>query len=185
MIVYLVRHARPRGVDGICYGRSDIEVDTSETQHALQMLRRQIPEEILGRAPVYSSPLERCVGLAREIAAGRPVTLTPALLELDFGAWQGRSWDAIPRQELDAWAGDLWGYAPGQGENARAAAARWRSWVEGFGGETPDAVIAVTHAGLIRVALADLTMTVGYGTVHPIDVPTSRIGAMALEQGRR
>jgi alpha-ribazole phosphatase len=189
VIIYLIRHARPHRVESICYGRRDVAVEASETKCAARAARQQIPEGIIESAPFYSSPLERCAMLAREIADGRSVTLTPALLELDFGAWQGRCWDAIPRAELDAWAADLWRYAPGRGESAEAAAVRWRSWVDSLHRQPSEAVIAVTHAGLIRVAHAVasacdptlLTMEVGYGSVYPIDVPTPRVSTAALE----
>jgi alpha-ribazole phosphatase len=168
MIIYLIRHARPHGVEGICYGRRDVSVPASETESAARALRLHMPEEVLRSADVYSSPLVRCSLLARAIADGRPVTETPALLELDFGTWQGSSWDDIPRDELDAWAADLWHYAPGRGESAAAAARRWRAWVEALPKPSP-AVIAVSHAGVIRVAHADLTMAVEYGSVHRIE----------------
>jgi alpha-ribazole phosphatase len=184
MVIYLIRHARPRGVEGICYGRRDVAVDASETERAAQKLRQQLPEQILRNAPLYSSPLERCAILARQLGGSRSITLTPALLELDFGAWQGRSWDGIPREELDAWAADLWRYAPGQGESAAAAADRWRSWVDSLARQSSDAVIAVTHAGLIRVAHAVLTMDVGYGSVYPIQIRVTGAPAAALEAAR-
>jgi len=173
MLIYLVRHARPDGVEGICYGRHDVPVLPSATDSAARSLRSQIPEDVLSTAPVYSSPLTRCTVLAREIAGRRPVAVTPALRELDFGSWQGRSWNDIPGDELDAWAANLWHYAPGGGESARAAAQRWRSWVDSLLGQSLHSVVAVTHAGLIRVAHAVesasdptlLTMDVPYGSV--------------------
>ena len=170
MIIYLVRHARPRGVEGICYGRQDVAVDENETARTAGAIRQALSPGALKDAPVYSSPLARCTTLARALAGDRAVTLTPALLELDFGVWQGRSWDDIPRAELDAWAEDPWGHAPGRGESPAAAEIRWWSWVDSLPrGGGADAVIAVTHAGLIRVAHASLTMEVGYGTVYPIE----------------
>jgi alpha-ribazole phosphatase len=189
MIIYLIRHARPHRVEGICYGRRDVTVEASETARAAWALRQQIPEEILKNAPLFSSPLERCAMLARALADGRSVTLAPALLELDFGAWQGRPWDAIAREELDAWASDLWRYAPGRGESAEAAARRWRSWVDSLQQRRLDAVIAVTHAGVIRVAHAVesssgptlLTMQIGYGSVHPIVARTTGVSTTALD----
>jgi alpha-ribazole phosphatase len=192
MIIYLIRHARPRGFEGICYGRHDVSVDASESERAARELRQRIPKGILQSAPLYSSPLERCAQLARALANSRPIVLTPALLELDFGAWQGCRWDAVPREELDAWAADLWRYAPGHGESAEAATYRWRKWVDGLDRQSLDAVIAVTHAGLIRVAHAAasssdpalLTMDVDYGSVYPIDVGTSRGSARALKQAQ-
>ena len=188
MIIYLVRHARPHEVEGICYGRQEVTVAVSENEQAARAAGRQIPSNVLKSAPIFSSPLERCTMLAREIAGGRAVTVSPALLELDFGAWQGHSWDAIPRGELDSWADDLWRYAPGQGESAEAAALRWRAWADPQR-HNSGAVIAVTHAGLIRVAHAAessdptlLTMDVRYGSVYPIDLQTRRSTSAALKQ---
>jgi alpha-ribazole phosphatase len=181
MLIYLVRHGRPFGVEGICYGRRDVRVRARETDRVARSLRSKVPEEVLRAAPIYSSPLQRCAVLARQIAGGRPVAVTPALLELDFGSWQGRDWSDIPRAELDAWAADLWHYAPGGGESARAAAQRWRAWVGSLLEPSLDAVIAVTHAGLIRIAHAVrsasdpalLSMDVAYGSVHPLPARAS------------
>jgi len=185
MLIYLIRHARPDGVEGICYGRRDVPVLAAETERAARALRFQIPEDVLTTAPIYSSPLERCAALARQIAGDRCVVVTQALLELDFGSWQGRSWNEIPRGEIDAWAADLWNYPPGRGESAAAAARRWRSWIGALRGQALDAVIAVTHAGLIRVAHAVesesdhsvLTMDVPYGSAHLLSARATFLSA--------
>lgn len=75
----------------------------------------------------------------------------PRLAEMDFGAWEGRHWDAIARAEIDAWTGAFATTHCGGGEcvqdfMARVAAA----WEEAHarGG----CVIWVTHAGVIRAA---------------------------------
>ena len=41
------------------------------------------------------------------------------LAEMNFGDWEGRPWDSIPRLEIDAWAADVAGYAPPGGESPR------------------------------------------------------------------
>jgi alpha-ribazole phosphatase len=189
MLVYLIRHARTHGAEGICYGRREVSVMASDNTGAARAVRGQIPAAILRSAPLYHSPLGRCAMLARELAGGRSITPTPSLLELDFGTWEGRPWDEIPREELDAWARDLWGYAPGRGECARAAAHRWRDWVDSLPRHSPHPVIAVTHAGLIRVAHAAesssdpalLTMEVQYGATYPLRVAPSRVHRAARE----
>lgn len=190
MLIYLIRHASPHGVEGICYGRCNVPVHANETARAAQAVRQRLPEPVLKRAPIYSSPLVRCSMLAQQIADGRGVALTPALLELDFGDWQGRSWDVIPKEELDAWAADLWHYPPGRGENAEAVARRWRAWVDSLVRQSLEAVIAVTHAGVIRVAHAVefslrsdlLTMPVAYGSVHRIHARSCGLYAPRLER---
>jgi len=152
--IYLIRHPRPRDVQGYCYGRRDVAVDRAEIASAALQLRRTLPDHVLQAAPIYTSPLSRCVVLARAIAGRRATIAADELIEMDFGTWEGRAWDAVPRAELDGWAEDVWGYRPGGGENAQAVAHRWHSWLQQIRRKPSEAVIAVTHAGFIRVALA-------------------------------
>ena len=74
--------------------------------------------------------MSRCLELARELATPRKPRVSDDLVELDFGAWEGTPWEAVPRDELNAWAADVWGYRPGGGESAAMAAGRWRGLVE-------------------------------------------------------
>jgi len=99
---------------------------------------------------------------------------------MDFGSWEGQPWDAVPREELDAWAGDVWHYKAGGAESAAMVAARYRLWVEAVQTTRMNVVVAVTHAGVIRVALACSgrsyaaewsTAAVEFGGVYGIGVP--------------
>lgn len=175
MLIYLIRHARPQGAEGRCYGRSEVSVTDEETTRVAQSLRTALPAAILAAAPIHSSPLSRCASLARELAPARAPVISPELLELDFGSWEGSAWDAVPRVELDAWAGDPWGYAPGGGESAQCAWLRFRAWSGRLKDGGAHAVVAVTHAGLIRLALAagsadpsGLALSIPYGSVHQV-----------------
>jgi len=159
----------------MCYGRRDVVVNDDATAGVARSVRALLPVEVLAAAPVHSSPLSRCASLAIALAPGRAAVITPDLLELDFGSWEGRAWDAVPRAELDAWASDPWTYAPGGGESARSASLRFQAWALRLKNSGHDAVIAVTHAGLIRLALAagssdpsGLTRSVPYGSMHQV-----------------
>lgn len=180
MLVYLVRHARPCGADGLCYGRRDIPVDEAETGQVARRLREQLPPEILQAAPIHTSPLSRCAVLARELLPGRDAVVSPELLELDFGSWEGSAWNEVPRVELDAWAKDPWAYAPGGGESARSACLRFTAWAHRVRQEGHAAVLAVTHAGLIRVALtagsadpSGLSLSIPFGSLHSVVIEGS------------
>jgi alpha-ribazole phosphatase len=143
MILHLIRHPRPLVAAGICYGRLDIPAENASAEAA--RLRRELPLEL----PVWSSPLLRCRALAAEL---HPLPrIDDRLAELDFGAWEGRPWDTIPRAELDAWAADVGGYAPPGGESPGDLQRRALAWVAGL--DVPEAIV-VTHAGVIRVLLA-------------------------------
>jgi alpha-ribazole phosphatase len=151
--LYLIRHPEPRDCRGLCYGRLDLDVDPQAIARTASSLRERLPGWLVQTAPIYTSPLSRCAALAQALASPRNAIVAAELKEMDFGSWEGRRWDAVPREELDCWAEDVWGYRPGGVESARDVAARWRQWLERIR-HAGDAAIAVTHAGVIRVALA-------------------------------
>jgi alpha-ribazole phosphatase len=153
MELYLIRHPEPIEADGQCYGRADLAVAPSVLAETAARLRAELPALVWSRALIYTSPLSRCRGLASELAAPRQPLPSADLYELDFGAWEGLRWDTVPREELDAWAHDIWSYRPGGGESAAMAAVRWRRWSRTLCDSRDDSAVAVTHAGLIRVAL--------------------------------
>lgn len=168
MILHLVRHPKPLIAPGICYGRLDVLAENVAAVAA--SLRDELPPGL----PVWSSPLQRCRALA-ELLHPQPL-IDQRLVEMNFGDWEGRAWDDIPRGELDAWAADVAGYAPPGGESPYALQQRALNFVAGL--DVPGAVI-VTHAGVIRVLLATLeghplahclTYTPDYGSVIRVQI---------------
>ena len=176
MQFYLIRHPEPLGARGLCYGRSDIPCAPHALAAAAAALRAQVPTRLLRQ--LFTSPLSRCRALAQELAAPR---VAQELSELDFGSWEGIGWDALPRAELDAWARDVWNYRPGGGESAAMLEARWRRWCASLDTGANEAVVAVTHAGVIRAALAAsgrlrpeqaANVRIAFGSVHVVAAPT-------------
>jgi alpha-ribazole phosphatase len=136
-------------MDGRCYGRTDLAPGPDLPAAAQAIARAAGP---LDR--IVSSPLLRCRRLAGLLAARLriPLRLDPDWREMDFGAWEGLPWDAVPRGELDAWAADLLHARPHRGESVAMLLARTRRALRrarAAGGRT----LAVTHAGPIRAAL--------------------------------
>lgn len=129
--------------EGTCYGRTDLGLAADVTEEA-ERLRAFLPAD----ARVFSSPLSRCRRLAEALHPA-PV-FDERLVEMDFGAWEGRLWSELPRAELDAWAADPLGFAPPGGEPVAMLLARARAFLAAIAGETADDVVAVTHAGMIK-----------------------------------
>jgi len=153
MRLYLVRHPKPQVAADVCYGSTDLAVAEQELAHALTCLLPDLPRA----APVFSSPLQRCAGLADCIAVAHgavAMTRDARLAEMHFGAWELRPWSDIPRAEIDAWADDLTGYRPGGGENVLQMAQRVRAFHEDLMRLPPESAIVVCHAGTIRLLLA-------------------------------
>jgi alpha-ribazole phosphatase len=146
MPVYLIRHAKPLAVEGLCYGSSDVEVGDCAVDAA--RIRTLLPESV---DACYSSPLKRCRRLA-ETLYGEQVVYEPRLQELHFGAWELQPWLDIDGLELAIWSADVCANAPPHGECFAALAVR----VQAFLAELPlsDTQVVITHAGVIRAVLA-------------------------------
>lgn len=182
MEIYLIRHPKPDRSDGFCYGRTDVRVAPDGLAAAVASLRTRMPAHVLRHAAIFTSPASRCLGLARELAAPREPDIAEDLHEMHFGTWEGLPWESVPRAKLDAWARHVWTYRAGGGESAAMVAVRWRRWAAGAAAESAKRrapVIAVTHAGLIRVALAaasgvdtELSLDVPFGSIHRLEMDT-------------
>jgi alpha-ribazole phosphatase len=145
MQLYLVRHPQPEVAPGLCYGSTDLPAVESALDTAFDTLSRHG----LHGLPVYSSPLLRCAALARRLSSA-PV-FDARLAEMDFGAWEMRSWDDIPRAEVDAWTADLLHYRPGGGESVMNVARRVAAFHDEILGAGLDQALVICHAGAIRL----------------------------------
>lgn len=145
MPLHLIRHTRVATPPGLCYGRLDVPLATSfaaEAQAVRHALEQQFPA---GLPPLWSSPSQRCQQLARQL--GAPVHCDARLQELDFGAWEGRTWAELDSPAARHW-GDHWqSAAPPGGESLPELLARLRAVLAELNGA--DALL-VTHAGPIR-----------------------------------
>ncbi len=179
MLIYLIRHPPPRDIEGLCYGRLDVVVEPQEIMAAAESVFARLSRRTLARARIYSSPSSRCLGLARRLAAPRDPISAEDLAEISFGSWEGMAWDALQREQIDAWANDSWGYRPGGGESAQMVAMRWDRWLQRARQDGEDSLVAVTHAGVIRIALlragrldlpSAIRAPIAYGSIHLLEL---------------
>lgn len=111
---------------------------------------------------VYASPLGRTQATAAPAAraAGLAVQTLDGLAEIDYGAWDGRSAEAVDREDHDAyvrWTADPAWNAPTDGETATALARRVTGALQSIADAHRDGdVLVVSHKATIRVALCGL-----------------------------
>ncbi len=161
-MIALVRHPAVDAA-GRCYGRTDLPVSGS----AAGLIRQVAGLD----GTVWTSPSIRC----RSVAATRPgYRVDERLLELDFGAWEGRLWEEVPRPALDAWAADPWRFAPPGGETGASLVSRVRAFRDGL---PPGDHIVISHGGPLKVLCALLEG-------RPIDLlaPPPAIGSVTTLQ---
>ena len=171
MKLWLVRHAQPLVDVGICYGRLDMAADASATAECAKALAALLP---VG-CRVISSPLQRCEHLAHALYALRPdlaYKTDARLQEMDFGQWEGRAWQAIGRNELEAWTSDFANYNVGHdGESVARFMARVASAFDAL--PCQGNMLWITHAGVIRAAclLAQGQRQIERADQWPLDAP--------------
>lgn len=133
---------------GRIQGRSDIPLDAeARAELAAQMLPAPWDQ-----ADLWSSPLMRAAETA-QLVAGRAPRTTPALTEMNWGAWEGKKGVDLLAQpgsgyrHIEDWG---WDYCPPEGESPAALRDRLMPWVAGLSRDT----VAVCHIGIMRVLLA-------------------------------
>lgn len=154
MKLLLLRHPPvAKAWQGRCYGRSDMGLSREGQAMAARIAADLAAAPI--DAIVHSGAI-RTRKLAEHVARGRdvPITTDPRWLERDFGAWEGRSWDAIWREtgaEMDRMMTEP-DYRPGGGESGRDLAERvlaaWHALPE------RPCVLVVAHGGPIATLRA-------------------------------
>ncbi|WP_437852482.1 histidine phosphatase family protein [Sorangium sp. So ce363] len=154
------RHA-PVALSGVCYGRLDAAAELPP-EAAAAAIERALHELCVRPGVVWSSPLSRCALPAAELAArlGVPRAIDDRLLEISYGAWEGRAFSDIERDDPAAYAAWLDGWervGPPGGESALEVESRVRSfWREIGGADGADVAsrarphLLVAHAGVLR-----------------------------------
>ncbi|OCB77874.1 alpha-ribazole phosphatase family protein [Flavobacterium crassostreae] len=151
MEVYLVRHTQTVCKKEICYGQSDVGL-LAPYLPIFEEIKAQIP---VG-ATVYSSPLSRCVYLAKYLSES-PI-LDHRLLEMNFGDWELQPWNAIAPEELQPWMDDFVNIQVPNGESFVELYQRVDDFFKKELLSNPSGpVVLVTHAGVIRSILCKIS----------------------------
>lgn len=153
--VFFIRHGRTSwNDDGRIQGHTDIPLNDAGRAE-LGALR--VPLEYR-EWPVYASPLKRTLETARLLRLKAPA-LEPRLMEMHYGDWEGATWaelEARYGEALAARARRGLEFRPDGGESPAELKLRLTSWLDDIGALGRDTV-AVTHKGVIRMALAMAT----------------------------
>lgn len=132
---------------------------------------------------IVSSPLSRCSDFARELATRHalPLDLDPRLMEIGFGAWEGRSAAELMRTDADVlarfWRDPLQHTPPG-GETLPAFQARVvGAWDDLLAQHPGRRLLLVCHAGVIRLLLSH---ALGMPLAHMFRIQVANAGLSRL-----
>lgn len=172
MEIYLIRHTTPAIAKGMIYGRTDVALADTFIEEKATILEK-LPPKI---DTVFSSPSTRCTQLASHITES--YRTDERLYEVNFGQWEGKTWDTVDQKELDPWMQDYVNICPPEGESMLQMQERVMSFWNELLQMLPNKAVVVTHGGVIRIILAAIRniplasifeIKVGFGdviTVH-------------------
>lgn len=169
MEVYLIRHTSPKVQKGMIYGRTDVKVSESAYELEKANILNELPPTV---DKVFSSPSSRCTRLAAEVS--ETFVSDERLYELNFGDWEGLTWDTINRADSEYWMSDFVNRCPPKGETLQQM--QWRVlsfWTE-LRSQRWNKVALVTHAGVIRILLAHLE-NIPLPSIFEIEVSFGRV----------
>lgn len=150
MKLYLVRHTKVNLPLGICYGQSDVGLaDTFVDEkniiiHKLQGLKFD---------RIFSSPLKRCVLLAESTLSNQlEIIYDKRLMELNFGDWEGKTWDEIEKTDYaKKWFEDFTGVPCPGGESYQDLLGRAKNFLDDLKKDkTLNNPLIICHSGTIR-----------------------------------
>ena len=138
------RHPKPRGAAGRCIGaRTDLPVDPRKAKRLAHRIRAHARRHGLARE-VVTSPLARAAAVGRWLKRwGFRWQVDAALVEMDFGRWDGQPWSDIGPVEVQRWMSDFCGFDFDGGESLNALLVRAAAW-------QPPCALVVSHGGWIN-----------------------------------
>jgi broad specificity phosphatase PhoE len=194
--LYAVRHGTTTmNVENRYRGRRDVPLDAQGYQDAVDAARVLSG---VGLTAVYTGPLRRTIATGQIIAdeARLPdLRIMHGLNNVDYGAWEGMTSEEAAAHDPEAF--ELYHSAPRRavcpvGERLSDAQERILAALHLIGQRHPgEAVAAVTHAVMIRLAVSKLTgidderwrIPVGRGSLTYFSVENGSITLAALPEG--
>jgi alpha-ribazole phosphatase len=138
---------------------------------------------------IVSSPLVRCSKFAESLSQqhGLPLTLDARLMEVGFGAWEGKTANEIEQDApgtLARFKADPVNARPAGAEPLTEFQARVAAGLEALFAQHADQhVLLVGHAGVIRMALA-WALHIPLEHAYRIEVATASFTRLRFDEGR-
>ena len=156
-VTLLLRHGQtPMSVQKRYAGRTDAPLTDTGVRQAVAAAKRLAPA---GIAAIVTSPLQRAVRTAEEVAAatGVPVLADDGFRETDFGAWEGLTFAEVRERwpsEVTRWLADP-DVAPPGGESFAAVSERVTAALHRvLAGREGQTVLIVSHVTPIKMLVA-------------------------------
>lgn len=143
MEIHLIRHTSVKIEAGICYGQSNLELDDD---YLNDFQKISIDKDY---DAIYSSPLKRCTQLANYFQFDYQTD--DRLMEMNFGDWEQKNWDDIPKEEIQIWYDNYIETKAKNGESLLDLNERVNDFLQEIQSKHQNQkILIISHAGVIR-----------------------------------
>ncbi len=177
----LARHGQTaRNAAGRYQGQTDVPLNETGRRQAQALAERLASEAI---DAVYASDLQRAQATAELVAAphGLRVQTEPRLREINFGAWEGLTYEEIKTRDPErqaAWYDDPLHTSPPDGETLTQVAERVQAALAEIVQAHPDeTVLIVAHGGTLRLTIC-LALGISPGSYWRFDIDVASLSEL-------
>jgi alpha-ribazole phosphatase len=157
--ILFIRHAETDMAGTFC-GHSDPDLNERGHTQVCELIDRLRGEDI---GAIYTSDLRRAHTTARAISKFSTIDciVRPALREINFGRWEGRTWNDVELHDKDyahRWVAEYPNLRAPGGEDLAEFERRVLNEVEFLSSQVRTRnITVVTHAGILRTVLGTLS----------------------------
>ena len=183
MKFFFLRHTSLNVKPDIFYGQTNLDV-SSNFESELDLIKKKIKKDVknIKEFKVYSSPLKRCLKLAKRVSG--EVEIDSRIKELNLGDWEMKPKSQIPKNLVLKWEKDIMNFQIPGGETNAEFLNRLKEFIDVLISKKSD-VLIVAHAGSINGMIANLTgerfdkllknywEKIGYGSLSLIEGESS------------
>lgn len=147
--LYLLRHG-DTGAGGRFVGSSDVPLAVS-AYGQLDRVKEEMCQKPVTR--ILCSPQRRCLQTVEHLGLASEIIICPELREIDFGAWENKTFSEIVSQypaEVDAWSTWSADFCFPEGEKTTDFLARVGEVKNIINSLEDEQVLVITHGGVIR-----------------------------------
>ncbi len=157
--LFLVRHGETIwNAERRYIGRTDLPLSEEGAKQARRLAQRFSTEKV---EIIFSSPLKRAIQTAEIIGKenGLKVEVLAELVEVDFGDWEGLTYEEIKQKFGDLI--DRWLFSPSKveipsGEKWESVTQRVKSFLDQMSHRPEKTGLAVTHGGVIKTIVGSI-----------------------------
>ena len=181
MNIYFLRHGQTVAA-GSYTGSTDVPLSAEGISQILN-ISSYLRGIIIDFA--YCSTLVRCRKSFELLQLAVECSFDAALTEIDFGTWETRSFNQIyrdDRQNMEEWFRLREAFTFPEGDNIRQFSSRIKDWFQNLGDGRYKNVLVVSHAGVIKHAIAHL-LGLDINQADQFEVVEGRVSLVSIDDG--